>query len=418
MTEPDNRYTFDRVVRMVLSALVLIGVFLLIRFLADVLIPFAIAIVLAYMINPLVNAFERKLKRRGLAVAISLSLLAVLGMASIAILLPLAVNQAGRFGRDWTKLQRDLSAYQLDPEAETKADDGGEEGAKTLLGWAELGQAMTEIGRIPASDAPRSEHFRRAHEMLRGTYIGDWVDYTIGYLRSEDFKAKIIGMGNSLSAGVWSMFASALNFLLALAGLVIVLLYVVFLLLDFPEYARNWKSFLPPKYREGIVEFLAEFDVALRRYFRGQAFVAMAMAAIFCVGFSLIKLPMAIPLGLFIGLLNMVPYLQAVGLIPAMLFCVLRALETDSTFGMSVFLTLLVFALAQLIQDALIVPRIMGQATGLKPLAILLGIFIWGRLLGFLGVLLAIPLTCLGIAYYRRFILKHSVAETQITEET
>ena len=65
------------------------------------------------------------------------------------------------------------------------------------------------------------------------------------------------------------------------------------------------------------------------------------------------------------------------------------------------------FGVVQLIQDGLLTPRIMAGATGLRPVAIMLGVFIWGKLLGFLGLLLAIPLTCLGIAYYRRLVLKH-----------
>ncbi len=67
---------------------------------------------------------------------------------------------------------------------------------------------------------------------------------------------------------------------------------------------------------------------------------------------------------------------------------------------------LAVFAVVQLFQDAFLVPKIMGKSTGLKPWVILLGIFVWGKLLGFLGLVLAIPLSCLGLAYYRRFILK------------
>jgi predicted PurR-regulated permease PerM len=59
------------------------------------------------------------------------------------------------------------------------------------------------------------------------------------------------------------------------------------------------------------------------------------------------------------------------------------------------------------IQDTQITPRVMGKATGLRPIAILLGVFVWGKLLGFLGLILAIPLTCLGIAYYRRYVLMH-----------
>ena len=109
----------------------------------------------------------------------------------------------------------------------------------------------------------------------------------------------------------------------------------------------------------------------------------------------------------------MVPYLQMVSLVPAMLLAGLRAIEGGSGFLESVLLTLLVFAVIQVIQDVLIVPRVMGKATGLRPVAILLGLFIWGKLLGFLGLLLAIPLTCLGIAYYRRYVLAHAPETTK-----
>jgi predicted PurR-regulated permease PerM len=73
-------------------------------------------------------------------------------------------------------------------------------------------------------------------------------------------------------------------------------------------------------------------------------------------------------------------------------------------------LVLAVFAVVQLIQDGLLVPKIMGKQTGLRPVAMLLGLFIWGKLLGFLGLVLAIPLTCLGIAFYRRWVLGQSHA--------
>ena len=95
----------------------------------------------------------------------------------------------------------------------------------------------------------------------------------------------------------------------------------------------------------------------------------------------------------------------------------MKTTEHDSSFAVSLVLAATVFAVAQLIQDAVIVPRIMGKATGLKPVAILLGIFIWGKLLGFLGLLMAIPLTCLGIAYYRRFVLLQAAEASRLTED-
>jgi len=141
------------------------------------------------------------------------------------------------------------------------------------------------------------------------------------------------------------------------------------------------------------------------------------MGALFSGGFWAMDMPMAVPLGLFIGLLNMVPYLQFVGLLPTIVLAGLRAVELDRSFAISLLLAGTVFAVAQVIQDALIVPRIMGKATGLKPVAILLGVFIWGKLLGFLGLLMAIPLTCLGIAYYRRFVLLQAGESSRLSKD-
>jgi len=219
-------------------------------------------------------------------------------------------------------------------------------------------------------------------------------------------------MAAGLAIGGWTVVTWGLNLLLGLTGLVIVLVYLIFLLLDYPEYERTWKSFLPPNYRAPIVDFLVQFNTVLRRYFRGQSVVALLTGALMSLGFTIIGLPMAVPLGLFVGLLNMVPYLQAVAFLPAVFLAALRAIEGDSGFLMSVVLTFSVFVVVQIIQDTVIVPRVIGKAVGLRPVAILLGLFIWGKLLGFLGVLLAIPLTCLGIAYYRRYVLKIQTART------
>ncbi|MCH7859890.1 MAG: AI-2E family transporter [Candidatus Marinimicrobia bacterium] len=244
------------------------------------------------------------------------------------------------------------------------------------------------------------------------------VPYTQG-ISSSYLKARIMELGTTPEIRLKSLrrlldskpIVRVLEAHNGLTGLIVVLLYLVFLLMDFPHYARIWPTFLPPNYRDSIVEFLVQFDTAMRRYFRGQAVVAMIVGVLFAIGFTIIGLPMAVPFGLFIGLLNMVPYLQTVGIVPGIALAGVRAIEGDSGFLISVLLVLAVFGVVQLFQDSLLTPRIMGKATGLRPVAILLGIFIWGKLLGFLGLILAIPLTCLGIAYYQRFILNNQPTE-------
>ena len=218
----------------------------------------------------------------------------------------------------------------------------------------------------------------------------------------------VFSIVRQLAAGGWTVVLFAANLVLGITGLVLVLVYLIFLLIDYPDYARAWPGFLPPQYRMATVDFFTQFDAAMRQYFRGQSVVALLTGTMYATGFTLIGLPMAVPFGLFIGLLNMVPYLPAVSLLPGLLLAVLRAIEGDAGIAMSIGLLLSVYAVVQVLQDTVITPRVMGHATGLRPIAILLGVFIWGKLLGFLGLILSIPLTCLAIAYYRRYVLMHA----------
>jgi predicted PurR-regulated permease PerM len=100
----------------------------------------------------------------------------------------------------------------------------------------------------------------------------------------------------------------------------------------------------------------------------------------------------------------MVPYLQIIGIVPAALMALCLALETGAPVLTTLAITGSIFVIVQLIQDMFLMPKIMGKATGLSPAMILLSISIWGKLLGFLGLVIALPMTCLVSAYYRRLL--------------
>jgi predicted PurR-regulated permease PerM len=143
----------------------------------------------------------------------------------------------------------------------------------------------------------------------------------------------------------------------------------------------------------------------MNRYFRGQALIALIVGSLFAIGFSIIQLPLAIVLGLFIGLINMVPYLKIVGIIPTATMGLLRSVETGQTY-LSILLGIaIVFILIQMVEDLILTPRIMGKVTGLNPAVILLCLSIWGTLLGIIGIIIALPMTTLIMSYYKRFVL-------------
>ena len=115
---------------------------------------------------------------------------------------------------------------------------------------------------------------------------------------------------------------------------------------------------------------------------------------------------MGVLLGVLLGVMTMIPYLQVIGAIPAVMLAAIHALETGQSFWMVLGLTGVVFVVVQIVQDVILVPKILGKAMGLSPAVMLLSLSIWGKLLGMLGLLIALPMTCLVLAYYRRLVLK------------
>ena len=169
---------------------------------------------------------------------------------------------------------------------------------------------------------------------------------------------------------------------------------------------------VPPKYRSTATSIGNDVKNSMNHYFRGQALVALCVGLLFCVGFSIIGMPLAVVLGLFIGLLNMVPYLQLISLVPTTLLCLVVSVDNNIDFWTVWWQCMIVYIVVQCIQDFFLTPRIMGKAMGLNPAIILLSLSVWGSLLGFIGLIIALPLTTLLLAYYHRYIINRNDGES------
>lgn len=362
MTERTDRYDLDRVVRLILTVAGAVGLFLLARELADILLPLAIAGVLAYLLNPVVTLLERRLRNRTAAVLLTVLSLVVLAATALTLLVPLIVSEMSTF--------------------------------------------QTTVQQLRDSGSTMARRVKQQFEHPGTEWIAWVVEQIRSFIVSEDFKSLLGRAAQVAVPTAWGVVTGALNMLLALTVVVLVLVYLVFVLIDYRLFARSWKDYLPPTYKDAILDFLGEFQSAMRRYFRGQFIVATITGVLFAIGFKIISLPLGIMLGLFIGLLNMVPYLQAVAFLPACILSVVRAAEQQSSITAALLMVVAVFACVQLLMDGFLSPRILGASVGLRPVMIMLSVFVWGRLLGFFGLVLAIPLSCLGLAYYRRIVLK------------
>lgn len=348
-------YTFDRVVRIVISLTVLLAAIWLLNALSGALLPFFIACLLAYIFEPFVAFNKRILRCKNNALPIFLFLAEMLAVLVLLgyLLIPRIVDE--------------------------------------LVTVAKL---FNDYATSPSNPYLPNEIY---------DFIKEHVDfnYIASLLTSEQW-AELLRQ--SLS-GTWSMVSSGISAVLALCSWFIVLLYFIFILLDYNRFMAGMRNLIPEKYKPIVLKIGNDIKTSMNRYFRGQTLVAFIVGVLFCVGFLIIDLPMAIILGLFIGLLNMVPYLQLISLLPATLICMVYAAETGTDFWHIFGLAMAVYIIVQIIQDLYLVPKIMGKTMGLNPAIILLSLSIWGTLLGFIGLIIALPLTTLLLSYYNTYVL-------------
>ena len=227
---------------------------------------------------------------------------------------------------------------------------------------------------------------------------------------------------SSGDAGLISILAERLQVLLLgtvdimgqVLTICLIMLYLFFILFDFERVSKGWQPYVPKKWRGVVSKLWSDLVYGMNQYFRGQALVAFCVGVLFSIGFLIIDFPAAIAFGMFIGLLNLVPYLQAVAVLPMALLAMLKAASAGAGFWPVMLGALAVMMVVQVIQDMFLVPKIMGKRMNLHPAVILLSLSIWGHLLGVLGMIVALPMTTLLLAYLRRY---NEIAETSGSSE-
>lgn len=361
MVKDSQPITFDRFIRFAVTALILCGLVYLAGYLSDVLIPFAVAMILAYMVNPVVTFIQGYVRSRILAVLSTMVLTVGFIILFVLIALPRAEAELARMGNLISK----------------------------IAGNADLQEQAAEI--LP------KELWLPIQEFAENPDVQ-------GLFEEDKSRAMVLKGVQMVLPGVWGILSGTATLIMGIVGLSIIMLYFVFLLIDYERFRRERSGIVPPAYRERVSAFVADFESAMSQYFRGQALVAFLTGVIFGIGFYIIGLPLPIVLGLFIGLLNMVPYMQTLGILPAALLAVVHALDTGTGIGIVLLQTGAVFLIAQLIQDLILTPLIMGKVVGLSPAMILLSLSVWGKLLGLLGLVVGLPITFLLLAYYRKFL--------------
>lgn len=352
----DKPFTFDRVSRIVFSVLMIGGLIYLLAVLKNALLPFLIAWLMAYMMQPFVRFFQYKLKFKSRVLSITAVLVSLAGLLILLyqLVVPSIIDE----------IQGTFQLFQ------------------THQGNPENIPLIPESWRI---------------------YIVNQMDLL--HLSELVSRENLLNTLKQIAPRMWTLLSSTFSLLFSVTILFVVMLYFIFILLDYEKIAEGWIKLIPERYRPFAQGLAEDVEVSMNRYFRGQALIALCVGVLFAIGFKIIDFPLAVSLGLFIGFLNLIPYLQTLGLIPMLLLSLLKAAETGGSFWLIFGSALLVLCVVQGIQDLFLTPKIMGKAMGLNPAIILLSLSIWGTLLGFVGLIVALPLTTLSLSYYKRFIL-------------
>ena len=366
-----REFTFDRIARMLVLSVLILLIYVAVQAIWSVILPFLLAGIFAYVMMPLVRFFQYtlRLRSRGLSVILTLLLLGAVVYLAIIFIIP-SIN---------AEIEKTL---------------------QVISGYSSGQDILTMI-------LPRNIR----NYLNGGLRWGNFPQQLSLEKVLENVKLLLDQVGGIINSTL-SIFSWGLVFLIGFV-------YFVFILLDFENLGRGFISLFPKTLRPTIRTISMDLDRYMNNYFRGQALVAISVGILLSIGFNIIGLPLATAMGIFIGILNFIPYMQALGIIPLGLASLLMAAQTGENAFVCMLLAYGVLMIVQIIQDMIIVPRIMGQTMGMRPSLILLVLSIWGYLLGFFGMLIALPITMFIYSLYMRYVLQDEeyIEQMRLQEE-
>lgn len=358
-------YTFDRVVRILFTVVIIGAILFMLNLLKGVLLPFFVACLIAYMLEPIVRWHMRLFKTKSRYIPIILTLIEVISGIIV-------------FG--WLFIP-----YVVDEVAQM---------ANMLKKYADIDQSIPFL----------------SDNVIQ--FIRDNIDWN--YISRLLTKEEWLNIARNALSSSWSFLNSSLSIIVGMISWAIVILYVIFIMIDYDNLNQMFRQLVPTHHRRKAFRVIDDVKNAMNRYFRGQSLIALSVGIMFSIGFLIIGLPMAVVLGLFIGLLNMVPYLQTISFPITTILCLVYSADTGADFWIVFWQSMAVYLIVQIIQDLLLTPKVMGKAMGLNPAIILLSLSVWGSLLGLMGMIIALPLTTLILSYYDKYVVQRSEAKNKV----
>ena len=343
-----------RFLRIILMLIFISIAYFVLNSLSEVLLPFLAAWLLAYLLYPIVKFFQYRLRLRYrlLSIVAVLLLLAAILTGIFMLVVPSVINELVQLK---SIVMNFISNRAINPSIPPVINN-------IIQQYAEENH-LTEI--------------------LQNSGVQDMI--------------------KSVLQKTWFFAMGTINIVIQAFVSCIALLYLFFILLDYERLAEEWQTLIPPKWRNRVNTLTNDLTEGMNQYFRGQSLIALIVGILFSIGFLIIDFPVAIGFGLFIGVLNLVPYLQLTSLLPMTLLALAKAANTGENFWIILFSALVVTLIIQAIQDLWLVPQIMGKRMKLHPAIILLALAVWGKLLGVIGMIVALPMTNIFLGYFKQY---------------
>ncbi len=378
-----------------LVAAVIWGLGRVVEILSPVLWPIAVAGVIAYLLDPVVDFLDRKGTPRTRAIVIVFGVALVTVGAFFGSIVPQLITETQQF------------ASRV-PEYTTRAEKRIEHWINDKQSWLQRFLPHKPVPppvseKLPDENAVALQTNVTANPSQPGTNAPPIL---IGLLDKETLQTAAGGLAGILRKGGSWLFGRIASWFGIMAGLALVPVYAFYFLLENERISTRWTDYLPladSSFKQELVFVLSSINNYLIAFFRGQVLVAICDGVLYGIGFLIIGLPYAILLGVAAMLLTIIPFLGAIIIFASALVIALVQ------FGdwLHPLLVLAVFAFVQTLEGLVISPKIMGGRVGLHPVTIIIAVMVGTTLLGgLLGGILAIPLTAVLRVLMFRYVWK------------
>jgi len=392
-------------------------------FLQPVLVPIIVAGIVAYVLDPVVRLLEKRGMSRLWSVVTVFIAILVGATLLVAAVLPGIQRGHGH-------LKEFLAEKPKPTAAQTAAIEEGTEPAPDDA--KHLGSALE---RVLSDLYQNHQHTPIGWLLTEVNDAGDPVEKPESSASARDLESFAQSRGGRMlfeykgaifkTTREWITAGSTriLGFLGLVLGLIMVPVYLFFFLKDSAAIRRNWHHYVPLKashFKDELVDTLQEINGYLVSFFRGQVLVAAIDGILVGIALTLFGLPYGFLIGIFMALLGVIPYIgNILCLIPACIIAYLHAQGGEAAFGLGpwayVGCVIAIFVIVQQINSLVTAPKIVGDSVGLHPLTVIFSMLFWSVVLGgFVGALLAVPLTAAVKVLFRRFIWVKQVRDNRV----